>query len=109
MKKLQVGDKVVCIEPTGYLVLGEIYTIKSFNFDIDNVEGVMLEECVCTTSLVGYRLSRFYPKTIQIEVETLDIDFLIASCAIPYDIGSREYNRLCGITEKIESQIINKF
>ena len=88
MSKFKVGDSVLCITPTGYLVLGQEYTVKSVDKDINGDYGIMLNECGCKTSNVGYNENRFVPAVIRCTISVTDLALIIG--------GSIEFFELVG-------------
>ena len=82
--KFYVGQKILCVDPIGYLVADMIYTVKDSAVDDTGVVGVNVEECVNLRNFkVGYNESRFIPYTMDFVLDYSDmmtLDAMIDFC-----------------------------
>jgi hypothetical protein len=56
---LKTGDKVICIDPTGYLVEGETYTVKATFGEVTSHNSITVDECVVNAGFKSYKINRF--------------------------------------------------
>lgn len=74
---IKVNQQLICIDATGYLVDGEVYTVKEvFNYG----SAVTVNECVNKDNFGAYSLERFFFKEEDEEldeIETATIDLSI--------------------------------
>ena len=107
---LQQGDKVICVDATGYLVDGQQYTVKRV-FHLDNkIIGVTVNECIQKEGFSCYRTNRFIPieKPYTVSITSDDLESLLdAFVALDYYsegtyINIANYSK---VVDKIEGQI----
>lgn len=108
--ELKTGDKVVCIDATGYLVDGETYTVDSVFSSSGTIVGISVKECVTKKGYLSYLTERFTklepPNLVAITNDDLEA-LLDAFIALDYwsegtYVNMRSYSK---VVDKIESQI----
>jgi hypothetical protein len=107
---LKTGDKVICIDATGYLVGGETYTVKEAFGGVTSHNSITVDECVVDAGFKSYRIDRF--EKIQppnlVAISNDDLEFILdAFVALDYYsegtyINIANYSR---VVDKIEGQI----
>lgn len=77
-KVFKIGQVIKCVNPTGYLVKGEDYTVKSIvSNEITGEEvGVVVKECSNKVGFNSYRLDRFKALR-EVTVTILEDDLLL--------------------------------
>ena len=107
---LKTGDKVICIDATGYLVEGQTYTVKSTFGGVTSHNSITVDECVVNEGFKSYRIDRFEkvhpPNLVAISNDDLET-ILDAFIALDYYsegtyINMANYSR---VVDKIEGQI----
>ena len=108
--ELIVGDKVICTEPTGYLVEGQTYTVSALFKQDTELVGITVEECHTKDGYKSYITERF----IKVEPQNLvaisndDLETIMdAFVALDYYsegtyVNMRNYSI---VVDKIEGQI----
>jgi hypothetical protein len=56
---LKTGDKVICIDPTGYLVDGQTYTVKHTYGGVTSCNAITVNECAVSKGFEYYKIHRF--------------------------------------------------
>ena len=56
---LKVGDKVTCIDATGYLVEGQAYTVKALFKRGNLLKAITVDECINKKGYSSYLVERF--------------------------------------------------
>jgi hypothetical protein len=82
MNKFKVGQELVCVEQTGFLVEGEVYTVRE---DYEN--GVSVNECDNKRGYACYSNHRFIPNSIELTLEWDDINSFDVAYDLSDDIG----------------------
>ena len=107
---LKVGDKVLCTEPTGYLVEGQTYTVSALFKQGTTLVGITVNECHVQDGYKSYiteRFSKAEPQNI-VAITSDDLEAILdAFIALDYYsegtyINLANYSR---IVDKIEGQI----
>ena len=107
---LKVGDKVICIEPTGYLVEGQTYEVSALFNKGGTTVGITVKECHTQDGYKSYIVERFKKIEQQNLVAISDDDLetmLDAFIALDYYsegtyVNMRNYSI---VIDKIEGQI----
>ena len=107
---LIVGDKVICTEPTGYLVEGQTYTVSALFKDDDGVFGITVDECSVQQGYNSYITERFEKVEPQnlVAISNDDLETIMdAFVALDYYsegtyVNMRNYSI---VVDKIEGQI----
>tara|TARA_R110000737_G_scaffold326533_1_gene340316 strand:- start:247 stop:600 length:354 start_codon:yes stop_codon:yes gene_type:complete len=81
MKKFKVGDKVICVKATGFLVAGETYTVKGLHLydGSGDLLGITVVECVNKEGYVSYGVDRFekIDTSHSVDISENDLNSLI--------------------------------
>jgi len=108
--ELKTGDKVTCIDATGYLVKNEVYTVKDIFGTNSGNRSITVNECLVKEGYEFYKLNRFekvkLPKLIPITDDDLEtmVDAFIALDY--YSEGSYANIANCSkLIDRIESQV----
>ena len=108
--ELKIGDKVTCIDATGYLVKNEVYTVKGIFGTPSGNRSIIVNECSVNKGYGSYKLDRFekvkLPNLISVTDDDLEtmIDAFIALDY--YSEGTYVNIANCGkLIDRIESQV----
>lgn len=104
-KKLKVGDKVFCIDATGYLVKGEKYTITKV-WDSPSGFAVNVKECVSKEGYNCYRGDRFKLVLETIQISREDLTFILTNAAKSCFYNTESLDRLDVIIDSVNSQTL---
>lgn len=107
---LKTGDRVKCINATGYLVEGQTYTVKETFGTVTNHNSITVNECVVNEGFKSYGINRFEklnpPNLVSISND--DLEYITdAFLALDYFSEGTYINlaNLSGIIDKIENQV----
>ena len=102
--KFSVDQKVICVDPIGYLVDRQVYTVKSIELDSLGDIGIEVAECDNIAGFTsGYNQDRFRPFNVTFDLDYNDmmtLDLLL-------DLAS-EMNVIPDDFEKLEAKIGNQ-
>ena len=108
--ELKTGDKVICKEPTGYLVKDQTYTVDAVFKRGNDVVSITVNECVVHQGYNSYRVNRFdkvrQPNLIAITDD--EIESIVDACiALDYFSEGAYVNmsKYGSIVDKIEGQV----
>lgn len=73
--RFSIGDKILCIDPVGYLVSGEVYTVKKLH---NNGQDVSVNECSNPTGFGCYDGKRFCNAEVNVTLSWQDMNVLDA-------------------------------
>jgi len=101
--KFYLGQKVLCVNPTGYLAKDKEYTVPSLHNDGTDIT---VEECYNKTGFQAYKGSRFSPLEVQVSLTLAEIeDLKIAHSLITFLKDSlTDVDSLDSILMKIQQQ-----
>ena len=107
---LIVGDKVICTEPTGYLVEGQTYTVSALFKQGTTLVGITVNECHVQDGYKSYIIERFTKVEPQnlVAISNDDLETIMdAFVALDYYsegtyVNMRNYSI---VVDKIEGQI----
>ena len=109
MRKFKKGQAVVCVNPTGFLSAGSIYTVSDFieSADGNGVCAVTVNECINLPGTIGYISDRF--KLVEVPVFLDEDDLDAVNEVINYferrDCDPSLLNQLRLLSDKIGEQL----
>ena len=106
MKNFKIGQRVVCQDPFGYLVQGEIYTVREMVHINGKTESLNVDECMPPQGFYGYKPDRFteleYGVIIS-ESQKRDLQDLMAEINCP--ATAINYNLLQSVITNLVNQL----